>query len=82
MFSHCQTGFWKRSNDQRLIKELIKILIQNNDQKFRKSLDEGAEYATLLNDLSNIFDGLSHDRIKAKLDETKLISWSTGKTVK
>ena len=36
-------------------------------QKFKKSLDQAGEYATLLTDLSKAFDCLSHDLIIAKL---------------
>ena len=36
-------------------------------EKFRKSLDQGSQYAALLTDLSKSFDCLSRDLINAKL---------------
>ena len=36
-------------------------------EKFKKSLDEGGEYAALIMDLSKVFDCLPHDLIKGKL---------------
>ena len=59
IFSKYQTGFRKGFSPQSCL--VAKI------EKFKKSLDQGGEYAALLTDLSKVFDCLPHDLIIAKL---------------
>ena len=59
IFSKYQTGFRKGFNPQSCLVAMI--------EKFKKSLDQGGEYAALLTDLSKAFDCLPHDLIIAKL---------------
>ena len=59
IFSKYQTGFRKGFSPQSCL--VAKI------EKFKKSLDQGGEYAALLTDLSKAFDCLPHDLIIAKL---------------
>ena len=59
IFSKYQTGFRKGFSPQSCLVAMI--------EKFKKSLDQGGEYAALLTDLSKAFDCLPHDLIIAKL---------------
>ena len=59
IFSKYQTGFKKGFNPQSCLVAMT--------EKFKKSLDQGGEYAALLTDLSKAFDCLPHDLIIAKL---------------
>ena len=59
IFSKYQTGFRKSFSRQSCLVAMI--------EKFKRSLDQGGEYAALLTDLSKAFDCLPHDLIIAKL---------------
>ena len=59
IFSKYQTGFRRGFNPQSCLVAMI--------EKFKKSLDQGGEYAALLTDLSRAFDCLPHNLIIAKL---------------
>ena len=59
IFSKYQTGFRKDFNPQSCLVAMI--------EKFKKSLDQGGEYAALLTDPSKGFDCLPHNLIIAKL---------------
>ena len=58
IFSKYQTGFRKVLNPQSCLVAMI--------EKFKKSLDQGVEYAELLMDLPKAFDCLPHNLIIAK----------------
>ena len=59
IFSTYQTGFKKSFNPQSCLVAMI--------EKFKKSLDQGGDYAALVTDLSKAFDCLPHDPIIVKL---------------
>ena len=59
IFSKYQTGFWKGFNPKTCLEAII--------EKFRKSFDDGLEYAALLTDLSKAFGCLPHDLIFFKI---------------
>ena len=59
IFSTYQTGFKKSFNPQSCLVTMI--------EKFKKSLDQGGDYAALVTDLSKAFDCLPHDPIIVKL---------------
>ena len=59
IFSKYQTGFWKGFNPQSCLVAMI--------EKFKKSLGQGGDHATLLTYLSKAFDYLPHNLTKEKL---------------
>ena len=59
IFSTYQTGFKKSFNPQSCLVTVI--------EKFKKSLDQGGDYAALVTDLSKAFDCLPHDPIIVQL---------------
>ena len=59
IFSKYQNGFRKRFSPESCLVAMI--------EKFKKSLDQGSEYAALLKDLSKAFNCLPHTLIIAKL---------------
>ena len=59
IFSKYQTGFRKGFSLQSCLVAMV--------EKFKKSLDQGGEYAAILTDLSKAFNCLPHDLIITKL---------------